>query len=677
MTLSDQLATRIGSRVGRPAAVLAELCVIGAAYYALAKGGLALASLHPSATPIWPPTGLALAAMLLRGYRVWPAIFLGALIANATTAGSLATSVAIGAGNTLEGVIGGYLANRWSNGRDSYATPAGIAAFSLLSFVPTAISAPIGVSTLTVAGFADWANFGSIWLTWWLGDLAGALVVTPVIVLWATSDGWLAVRRGLAPESACVLAAACAVGLLALSPLVEQTARTAPLGFLVIMPLLWSALRLGPRDTATVALVLSGFAVWGTLAGGGPFARQNLNDSFLLLLMFMIATAVPSLMLSADVAMRKRTERHLRGAQEELEERVKQRTAALTSANSALRAEVVHRKRIEAELDEQRVHLIEAQRLASFGSWVWEVGQNKVTWSDELLDIYGLTAREFDGTFEGYLRLVHDDDRARVRDEVMTAFRSGRGFRLDERIMRPNGEIRHLSSRGEVMKDSEGRVVRMLGVCQDITERRQAEAALRESEEKLAQAQKIEAIGQLTGGIAHDFNNLLMIVSGHAEMLRRRLSEPKALHGVEAIVRAVRRGESLTRQLLTFSRRQPLSPVVVDLKERIEAVHDMLGSSLRGNITLVMDIPAGMWPVELDVAEFELALVNIVVNARGMRCRKGARSRSRRAMSARASDQRPARWPTIASNSRSATPAPGSRRMCSRKFSTRSSPPKR
>ena len=167
-----------------------------------------------------------------------------------------------------------------------------------------------------------------------------------------------------------------------------------------------------------------------------------------------------------------------------------------------------------------------------------------------------------------------------------------------------------------MIKDDHGQVVRMLGVCQDVTERVQAESALRKSEEKLAQAHKMEAIGQLTGGIAHDFNNILMIVSGHAEMLRRRFSDPRARTGIDAIASAARRGESLTRQLLTFSRRQPLSPEVIDLKQRIEAVHDMLASSLRGNIALAVDIPDDIWRVEVDVAEFELALVNVAVNAR-------------------------------------------------------------
>ena len=128
----------------------------------------------------------------------------------------------------------------------------------------------------------------------------------------------------------------------------------------------------------------------------------------------------------------------------------------------------------------------------------------------------------------------------------------------------------------------------------------------------------MEALGQLTGGIAHDFNNLLMIVSGHAQILQRRLgpTEQKIGRALDAILTATKRGESLTRQLLTFARRQRLNPQVVDLRERIEAIRQMLASSLRGNIPLTYDLPAFVWPVEVDLGELELALVNIAVNAR-------------------------------------------------------------
>src|SRR5882757_1272178 len=311
------------------------LVAIGVIYFALAKGGLALASIHPSATPIWPPTGVALAAVLLWGYRTWPAIFTAAVIANATTAGSIATAIAIATGNTLEAVVGAYLINRWSSGCNTFSTPNSVAKFALICFViATPISASIGLTSLATAGYIERTNFANAWVTWWLGDVTGALVIAPVIVLWASTH-YPAFNRNEFLETVGVLAAAAAVGLIAFSPLIEQTASRDPLGFLAILPMLWAALRRGPRDTATVALVLAGITIWGTLTGGGPFTTADLNGSFLLVLMFLISITVPSLLLSADVDVRKKAEESLRRAQIDLERKVAERTQELELANAA------------------------------------------------------------------------------------------------------------------------------------------------------------------------------------------------------------------------------------------------------------------------------------------------------------------------------------------------------
>ena len=311
------------------------LVAIGVIYFALAKGGLALASIHPSATPIWPPTGVALAAVLLWGYRTWPAIFTAAMIANATTAGSVATAIAIATGNSLEAVVGAYLINRWSSGCNTFSTPNSVAKFALICFViATPISASIGLTSLATAGYIEWTNFANAWVTWWLGDVTGALVIAPVIVLWASSH-YHAFNRNEFLETVGVLATAAAVGLIAFSPLIEQTPSRDPLGFLAILPMLWAALRRGPRDTATVALVLAGITIWGTLTGGGPFTIADLNVSFLLVLMFLISITVPSLLLSADVEVRKKAEESLRRAQIELERKVAERTRELELANAA------------------------------------------------------------------------------------------------------------------------------------------------------------------------------------------------------------------------------------------------------------------------------------------------------------------------------------------------------
>ena len=578
------------------------------------------------------------------------------------------------------------------------------------------------MTTLCLGGFAAWADYFPVWITWWLGDAAGILVLAPVLVLWARLD-W----RGFAADewraSAAVLGIALLVGLIAFSPLLPRTQYTTPLAFLTIVPLLWAALRRGPRDTATVALVLTGFAVWGAFNSAGPFHAMDRNEVFLLLLTFMISTTLPSLALSADAALRRHTEEALRTSRAALDERVRERTAALTDAN---------------------IHLTEAQRLANLGSWSWEVTSNRVTWSARLCEIYGIRPGVFGGTLEDYLARVHPDDRAAVMASVETALKEGPNFEHEERIFRPDGSMRHLQSVGEAIRDQSGQPIRLLGVCLDVTERKQAERALSNSEqtyrmllrgvrgyaiymldaegrvrtwnegarrlkgyaaeeivgrhlrvflppeqretdmadqviaaaarqgqfeaqtfvvrkdgssfyadivvdalrndageligfaklvrdisvqreaqialdatrEQLAQAQKMEALGQLTGGIAHDFNNLLMIVSGYTQILQRRLNDAKDLHAVQAIRSAADRGEKLTRQLLTFSRRQQLSPVVIDLRTRISAVRDMVVPSLHANIELVCDVADDIWPVEVDLGELDLALVNVAVNAR-------------------------------------------------------------
>ncbi|MDH2354170.1 MASE1 domain-containing protein [Bradyrhizobium sp. SSUT18] len=311
------------------------LVAIGVIYFVLAKGGLTLASINPSATPIWPPTGVALAAVLLRGYWTWPAIFIAAMIANATTAGSVATAIAIATGNTLEAIVGAYLVNRWSSGCNTFSRPDSVAKFALICIViATPISASIGLTSLAAAGYIDRTDFVNAWVTWWLGDVTGALVIAPALVLW-TSSRYRAFSRNELLETVGVLATAAVVGLIAYSPLIAQTPSRDPLGFLAILPMLWAALRRGPRDTATVALVLAGITIWGTLTGGGPFTTADLNASFLLVLMFLISITVPSLLLSADVEVRKKGEERLRRAQIELERKVAERTQELELANAA------------------------------------------------------------------------------------------------------------------------------------------------------------------------------------------------------------------------------------------------------------------------------------------------------------------------------------------------------
>ncbi len=166
--------------------------------------------------------------------------------------------------------------------------------------------------------------------------------------------------------------------------------------------------------------------------------------------------------------------------------------------------------------------------------------------------------------------------------------------------------------------DDDGSLVGFAKITRDITERREAQLALQAAQAQRAQTQKMEALGQLTGGVAHDFNNLLMIVSGHVHTLKKLVADdPKGVRAAEAIELAARRGESLTRQLLSFSRRQMLTPTVVaGVGERLEAVRPLIASSIGAQVRLAALVPPELWPVRVDLAEFEFALINLALNAR-------------------------------------------------------------
>jgi PAS domain S-box-containing protein len=186
---------------------------------------------------------------------------------------------------------------------------------------------------------------------------------------------------------------------------------------------------------------------------------------------------------------------------------------------------------------------------------------------------------------------------------------AGRARDSEHKLVRKSGEILDVVISAQIDRDGMGTFQRILAFVTDVTAQRRTEAALR-------QAQRLEAIGQLTGGIAHDFNNLLLVVAGNAEMLRAGINEERQVRALDAIERASQRGARLTRQLLGFSRQQALSPSVIDLSDWLTRLREMIVGSFRGDIAVSLDVPTTIWPVEIDAGELELAILNIAVNAR-------------------------------------------------------------
>ena len=334
--------------------------------------------------------------------------------------------------------------------------------------------------------------------------------------------------------------------------------------------------------------------------------------------------------IAEDVTTRRQAEDNLARERRKLLDTVQERTSRLTQMRAALDAEIEQRKLVEDALRSDFAETRRTQAALVDSEWRFQTVIQGITdyaifmldrdgcitnWNVGAQRIHLYTAEEIVGHHFSRFYSEEEQQAGEPARTLQVAAYEGKYAFEGWRTRRDKSKF-WASVVIEAVRDDAGKLAGFVHITHDVTERRNAQVSLERAQEQLAQSQKMEALGQLTGSIAHDFNNLLMIVSGHAQLLRRRLSDPNQLRAIDAINLATNRGESLTRQLLAFSRRQPINPVITDLKERIEAVREMLVGSLRGNVQLKCEITADLWPVEVDIAEFELALVNIAVNAR-------------------------------------------------------------
>src|SRR5438876_9116634 len=382
-------------------------------YFIAGKFGLMLASLHASASPVWPPAGIALAALLVLGYRAWPAIFIGAFLVNVTTAGNVATSLAVASGNTLEAVCGAWLVNRFAGGTTVFDRPQGVVKFALAAVVSTVIGPAFGVTSLALGGFADWANFAAIWMTWWLGDTTGDLLIAPLIILWSipSKRRWNrreAVEVGILLLLLFVLSEAVFCGWLTIS------ARNYPIAFISLPIVIWTAFRFTQRETATGIFILSAIAIWGTMHGFGPFVGETENQSLLALQSWTAVLTITAMALSAGMAERGRAEEALRKS-------------------------------------EARINL--AANAANFGLWLWNIRDDELWVTEEWRKLFGFADSE-PMNFGQLLQVVHPEDRERMKQTVQDMLEHGVGdYETEYRITRPDGSTRWITGYGGVELD--------------------------------------------------------------------------------------------------------------------------------------------------------------------------------------------------------------------------------
>src|SRR5262245_8837100 len=420
---------------------LVQWALLAGVYFGAAKLGLTMAFVAEQVTAVWPPTGIALAALLVLGYWNWPGIALGAFLANATANEPLGTVAGITLGNTLEALAGAWLLRRLVGFDRALERVQDVLGLVVLGAgLSTMVSATLGTTSLCLGGVKPWTAYAAIWSVWWLGDAMGNLVVAPLLLTWA---GWQRIswRPRRVAEAAILLLALVAVSLVIFTgPTVPFSFH--PLAYTVFPFMIWAALRFGQPAATLMTFAASTIAIGSTVRGYGPFAAPTTHESLILLQIFTGVVAITTLVLAAVTIERERAKQAAQQSRDELN---------LT---------------------------LEATRV---GTWNWDRSTDKVCWSDNLEAIHGVAPGTFGGTFEVFLESVYPEDRDKVLRAIQRALATGKDYEIEYRSVCSDRTLRWMGGRGRMVCDAAGRPLRMQGICSDITLRKEAEESLQQS----------------------------------------------------------------------------------------------------------------------------------------------------------------------------------------------------
>ena len=474
---------------------------VAAVYVVTARLGLIFAMADGVVTAVWPPAGVALASLLLFGFRVWPGVWIGSFIANlwgllnhgpaANLWADVGPSLISATGSLLGALISAGLLLHFGRERNPLATVNGVFRLVTIGLLGCVISASVGSSVLCLIGHSAWAQFPLIWLTWWAGDAVGVVVFTPVLLAYGRPDRF---RMKAQP-----LEAGAALGTLALvAGYVFLSGPNDFFGgethaFLCLPPMIWMSLRLGSRGVATGLLVLAGFAIWGTVHQAGPFADgPTLNNSLLALDSFLAVSVLICLCTLAASWMRREAAERLREANHDLEIRVAERTQNLQETADHLRD---HQQRLQLAIQAARIGYWEYDPQTRQGRRSLQAAsQSGAGPADELISLEGWKAR------------LHPDD----RDRAVTTWEDYVAGRIsvysqEFRLQQEDGSYQWVHSLGQYEANPAGPGRRILGCHIDITQRKKIElqwTALATLARQLNAATEIPGASQLILDVA-------------------------------------------------------------------------------------------------------------------------------------------------------------------------------
>lgn len=532
---------------------------VGLVYLLAARLGLSLASLHTNVSPVWPPTGVAIASLLLFGRSLWPAILLSAFAANLWTGVSIPTAGGIALGNTLEAVLAASLLTREKGFNTSLHSLSDVLRFLLFAVILSpAVGATVGNFSLCLGGAADWNQFGRLWVTWWLGDGFGALVVAPFLLAWSSTSTHLSSSRSLA-ESALLLLLLFVTAMFVFGGWFPGNVKDYPLGHLCLPFLIWAALRFDQRVLTAAVIVLAGVALWGTSQGYGPFVHGSPNESLLLLQAFVGASTLMALILFAVI-----------GEQKEADAEKLKLAAELRR----------HRQRVE-------------DIVAHVPGVVWEAWgkPDEATQQIDFVSGYvekmlGYSEQEWLSTPNFWLAIVCEEDRERAGNEAAAIFASRQGGISRFRWMTKDGDEIWVEAQSVVVCAEDGEPLGMRGVTMDITpavraEQERAELLRREREARADAEEANRLRDEFLATVSHELRTPLNAIIGWSRLLRsEQLDEQGLKHAVEVIERNAWAQKQIIEDMLDVSRiitgklRIGLAPV--ELSTVLQAANDVI-----------------------------------------------------------------------------------------------------
>jgi len=590
---------RNGPEIGR-------MGLLALIYFAAAEASLLLAVPPGYATPVWPPSGIALAALLLGGKRLWPGVWLGAALANLVVAGSPLVAALIATGNTLEAVVGTELLRRYAGG-GRLETGEQVIKFAGAIAVSAMIAAGIGVFVVALGKPLVLSDvLLNLW-TWWEGDAAGMVVVTPLILSWHAA-GWPRWSWPKAIEATALGAAMALVTLLVFSDVIIPGSLF-PLAFLPFAFVIWAALRFGARGVTTATAIICAIAARFTLKGLGPWGEVPSEIALLVLLAYACTLVITGLVLTAMMRERERALADLRDANAGLTHRVAERTRRLEDANHALRVELAQRKQYEDALrqnEERFRHLVEGVKdYAIFGL---DAGGHIMSWNAGAQRIKGYAASEIIGSH--FSRFYTPEDLARnwPAHELEVASVEGR-FEDEGWRVRKDGSRFWANVVITALYDDKQRVRGFAKLTRDLTARRRIEA-LQETDRQTR---------EFLAMLAHELRNPLAGIANALELMRR---SPDAEHaGLRNVIQ--RQTAHLSRivdDLLDVSRitqgKIVLRKERLDLSEAVARVVESCRSSIDARKHLVdLQLAAHSVPVDADPTRIAQIVQNLVINA--------------------------------------------------------------